>query len=86
MILTNFPLAKIGAKQSLGRNGRDFFDAVSANELAANINRYWAELGFEAEAHIVLMPNGQPGKPPRYVVRSNCVNGVPTKRCMGVAA
>jgi hypothetical protein len=53
----------------------------AASQLAESINRYWADLGYDAEAHIVeiQIPDGKGGAD-EFVVVSNLRNGVPARR------
>lgn len=44
---------------------------------AATINRFWLQRGYLAEAVVEKTFNGANGS---YTVRSNCVNGIPTRK------
>jgi hypothetical protein len=54
---------------------------AGAVQLAESINRYWAELGYDAEAHVVEMRvlDGR-GNADEFGVVSNLRNGIPTQR------
>ena len=57
---------------------------AGAVQLAESINRYWAELGYDAEAHVVEMRvlDGR-GNADEFGVVSNLRNGIPTHRLAG---
>lgn len=53
----------------------------SAVELADKVNRYWANLGYDAEAHAVeVRLLGSHGNAENFTVVSNLHNGVPARR------
>jgi hypothetical protein len=54
---------------------------AAATQLAESINRYWAELGYDAEARVVEMRivDGR-GNADEFGVVSNLRNGVPARR------
>jgi hypothetical protein len=54
---------------------------ATATQLAQSINRYWAELGYDAEARVVeiRLLDGR-GNADEFGVVSNLRNGVPSRR------
>jgi len=54
---------------------------AAAVQLAQSINRYWAELGYDAEARVIeiRLLDGR-GNADEFGVVSNLRNGVPSRR------
>jgi len=59
----------------------DASSRAAASQLAESINRYWADLGYDAEARVVEMRilDGR-GSADEFGVVSNLRNGVPARR------
>jgi hypothetical protein len=60
---------------------------AAAVQLAQSINRYWAELGYDAEARVVeiRLLDGR-GNADEFGVISNLRNGIPARRLLDEAA
>lgn len=53
----------------------------SAVELADKVNRYWSDLGYDAEARVVeVRLLGAHGNAENFTVVSNLRNGIPARR------
>lgn len=64
----------------LGFGTPDYCTLEGARQQAEKINEYWAERGYLANAYPVLLPYHSSLRESGYGVKSNLVNGVPTKR------
>jgi hypothetical protein len=75
MVQPNRSPAQAGATEDRG------MAHATATQLAQSINRYWAELGYDAEARVVevRLLDGR-GNADEFGVVSNLRNGVPSRR------